>query len=457
MTRREEYQAILNELNIEPVRLSQTTERCLDRARIKRRALWWKIPFTAAALSACLFVTLLNTSLAFARVIGEMPLLGDLAEFVTFDPGLKAAVENKYVQPVGISRTDNGIRLNVSYIIADQQRLIIFYTVEREDKAIKSEKDRFLSLNGVTDRNGQKLDLPIATQSSSISETGLQSFTCDLNKSILPESFVLQLSIIGSSGSSNGADGGSATAERKELASYSIPIHIEKIQEAKVYTPKVKVVNQGQTFTVDQIEVFPTTTKVTLTFDSQNTALLHGIDMELKDDKGHIWNVGGTGISGSYDGSGGCGLGNLDKIYLESSYFSGAKHLSLVIKSMSWLPVNEQIIKVDTVDGTAGPLPAELRLIDLKREDEGLFMAFEVKNKENEYGTELIYSVYRDGEGGPYYIEGSGTTGQDLPDGSGKVIVQSFYVDHFAGGTVYLERTWTPKTILEEPIEVKLK
>ena len=109
MTRNEEYQALLQELEATPPALDGTAERALRRRRRDRRLRFFGVP--AGSLAACFiaFVLLVNLFPPFARACGGVPVLRALAQAVAWSPSLSAAVENDYVQPMGQSQTVNGV------------------------------------------------------------------------------------------------------------------------------------------------------------------------------------------------------------------------------------------------------------------------------------------------------------------------------------------------------------
>ena len=75
--------------------------------------------------------TLANTEML-PYACGGVPLLRELAKAVSFSPSLSAAVENEYVQPIGLSQTKNGITATMEYVIVDQKQVNIFYTLKGE-------------------------------------------------------------------------------------------------------------------------------------------------------------------------------------------------------------------------------------------------------------------------------------------------------------------------------------
>ena len=130
MTRNEEYQALLQELETTPATLDGAVERALRRRKRDRRLRLFGVP--AGSLAACF---------AAFRAAGEpVPALraglrlsagaAELAQAVAWSPSLSAAVENDYVQPIGQSQTVNGVTATVEYVIVDRKQLNIFYTLD---------------------------------------------------------------------------------------------------------------------------------------------------------------------------------------------------------------------------------------------------------------------------------------------------------------------------------------
>ena len=77
---------------------------------------------------------MINTNVAFANAIAELPVIGQLAEYVKFDKSLSKAIENKYLQEVNLVSWDNknNIRLLLPYVIADEKKLILFFQLPEE-------------------------------------------------------------------------------------------------------------------------------------------------------------------------------------------------------------------------------------------------------------------------------------------------------------------------------------
>ena len=106
MTRMEEYQALRQALETVPEAMETVAERALARektCRKKKRV--WGIPVGSLAACFALFLLLVNCFPPFAAACEGLPVLGELAEALRFDKSLRLAVENEYVQPLGLSQT----------------------------------------------------------------------------------------------------------------------------------------------------------------------------------------------------------------------------------------------------------------------------------------------------------------------------------------------------------------
>lgn len=70
--------------------------------------------------------------LAFANAIAELPLIGNLAEYVKLDKSLSKAIENEHVQEVNLVAWDGNNRLLLPYVIADEKKLVLFFQMPEE-------------------------------------------------------------------------------------------------------------------------------------------------------------------------------------------------------------------------------------------------------------------------------------------------------------------------------------
>ena len=137
MNRNEEYNELMQKLDSPPLKLDYTLERARARqSALKKRKKASKvvlIPLGTLVAVFALFTALVNFSAPFAEACSEIPVLSRLAEAVSFNPSLSAALENEYVQEVGQEQTKNGVTAKIEYVIVDQKQLNIFYSLKSSD------------------------------------------------------------------------------------------------------------------------------------------------------------------------------------------------------------------------------------------------------------------------------------------------------------------------------------
>ena len=131
MNRKNEFEAMIEELNQPAPGLEATLDRAYKR---KRKRTTQMIVRPLAGLAACfaVFVLLVNFCAPVAYACSLVPGLRELAAAVTFSRSLTDAVENEYVQPMDLSQTDNDITAEVAYLIVDQKQVNVFYRLDSD-------------------------------------------------------------------------------------------------------------------------------------------------------------------------------------------------------------------------------------------------------------------------------------------------------------------------------------
>ena len=134
MNRKQEYQELLAELDNTPPALEYTVTRARTRANKTKsiRKLFF-MPASSMAAIFIAFVAMVNLFTPFAMACEQIPFLRELAAAVSFSPSLSTAVDNEYVQTIGLEQIENGITMRVEYVIVDQKQLNIFYTLQSQD------------------------------------------------------------------------------------------------------------------------------------------------------------------------------------------------------------------------------------------------------------------------------------------------------------------------------------
>ena len=190
MGRRDEYLALLKELEPVPAALDGTVERAVQRRAARRRAgRFLGIP--AGSLAACFvgFILLVNLFPPFAKACGDVPVLRELAKAVAWSPSLSAAVENDYVQPMEQTQTKDGITVSVEYLIVDRKQLNIFYTLRSKEYS-QLEADAHIHLE--VEENGS---FSCGSGSYGTPNGELRSVRADFIERDIPGTIELELSV----------------------------------------------------------------------------------------------------------------------------------------------------------------------------------------------------------------------------------------------------------------------
>jgi len=260
--RLDEYKALLTELENTPPALEYTVTRA--RARKRRRQWLWRPATTLAGLFVA-FVLLVNVSPTAAYAMSRVPGLDKLAEAVSFSRSLQDAVDNDYVQTIDQELLENGITVHLPYLIVDQKQLNIFYTVTGEGY------DWLDATPWVREAEGEE-ELHGFVLSSSGNTDELRCITVDFVEREMPPRLHLTMKI---SGGSFTKDAPTASVEEDMFKSpeqwdaenaqdvicqmsFDLEFDPEFTQQGRTVAVNRAVEVDGQTLTVTELEIFPT-------------------------------------------------------------------------------------------------------------------------------------------------------------------------------------------------------
>ena len=380
MNRNEEYAALVAELNLAPLKLDFTLDRALMRRKERtrrKRAVFAPLGSLAALLTT--FVLLVNISPSFAYAAGRVPILRDLALAVAFSPSLSAAVENEYVQPVGLEQTKDGIIARIEYLIVDQKQLNIFFTLDSDVYT------RLCANASISDAEGESMWGYSVIGSSYTEENGtLLKAVVDFQEGIMPDSMILTLEVYDNNpierapvttlGESLLAD----DHDRPEpITKFSFPLSFNPDYTAKgeKLTFNQDFYIDGQRLILDSVEIYPTTMRLNFSFDPANTAWPTDLRFELEDERGESFGSSSSGLKGY-------GF-PLFTYVLESPYFSDSKHLNLRFTGADWLDKGKERVHLDLVNKTADFLPEGVDFTDAQKQEGGWLLFFTAESLGN--------------------------------------------------------------------------
>jgi hypothetical protein len=421
----------------------------------KRRRIFIGSLSTVAA--SLLFVLLVNTSTAFANVVAELPLISNIAELVKFDKSLKKAIENEYVQEVNLVSWDGSNRLLLPYVIADEKNLVLFFQLPEEFNQ-ESNQWSNIFLNNIKDGvTGEKIE------GYNYTTSGLSSEARDLNHGFimqeyhflegkLPKSIDIEVdveieTIMKSEESMHLSNSNEVIAREpilEKIATYNFHIELDEFQQPKIYNINKTYTILGQKIVVESMLVYPTGTEVNFSFLDENTAWIKGLELEVIQD----------GIS-VYKGNDGFGsINDIENkkmsVFIESNYFDKPKKQELLIKAVRLLDKDEEYITVDIDNKTITPQIAgtEVKQVIKNSGTATLIFSTEIVDDDN-HG--MFDQEYKDTEGNIYKLNGEGTSSYNSQ------METLITVKYPKDGKVILKRSLTPKTYLNDTVNIEIK
>lgn len=452
MNRTEEYWALVAQLRETPPELAGTVDRARARARRKRRGKRLGIPLASLGGVAAAFVVLVNCSTPFAMACRRVPFVRELAQAVAFQPSLKAAFENDYVQPVGQSQTQNGITATVEYLIVDQTSLNVFYTLSWAGETWLDVVPDLLDENGASPEGsrGASWGDPAGT------EEDYRLMTFYFDGAVLPEKLQLVLEVSDSGRDkvtnqlaaptdapvdSNPWPDEESSPRSPVLAEFTFPLTIDPSLLGPGRTVEVGqwVELDGQRLYLDQLTIDPTRMELTLEADPDNTAELRSLDCYALDGAGNRY--GKPSIT----------YGGGEAIQLESCYFSENQDLTLYIEEAQWLDKDRTSFTLDLTTGEADWLPENLTDVTIERRDGNVYLSF--RNDEQI----VTFDGYCDPEGGQHTWGSMSMSSIDKDgDGYSETMTEYRVLRDYPWDTVTIGLSSNRAAAFDPPIQVNL-
>ncbi|MCM3616563.1 DUF4179 domain-containing protein [Sutcliffiella horikoshii] len=321
----------------------------------------------AASILLLIFLTTIRVSPAFANYVSTIPVFERIVEIIRDNKGIMSAVENDYLQEIGITEYASGISMSIDAIIADEVRMIVFYTIESdrdwsnfhlENISLLTESGEEFDQYGVS--YGSVGDLKRGEKVS-----GEIQFHYPDGKSI-PENFILKTGI---------KENGTLIGEDFH---FSVDVDVEKFSAIKKNIDISETIEVGGLFfQFDRMEIHPTQIALFLNYPESNShEIFRFDDIALEDENGNRWVHDGQQFS----------EGNKRILYFQSNYFSEPEKLNLVFSSFTALPKEEVEVLVDLEAERFIKRPSDHRLKKVwveksQGDSNGLYFQVEVDNE----------------------------------------------------------------------------
>ncbi|ACS98834.1 hypothetical protein Pjdr2_0154 [Paenibacillus sp. JDR-2] len=380
------------------------------RQQLKRRKRS-RLTLQMAAAAACVLVLLtacIRVSPAFAELVREIPGLNGVVELIKGDSTLTSAMNHEFIQPVNQSQSKNGYTFKVDGIMADQQRIVIFYTAEGPEVSKGANSTEYK----IADGNGDPLEAMIGSNYYSIGKTGTEPDTANRIHDMIDIMLV---------------DGVPVPSEIRfslklggEWHEVDIAVDRSRFEQLKEDITLNKTIDiGGQKFIIEKALVTPLQASVTIRKvpDSRMRAN-HFIQLALVDEKGRRWETKG-------------GFGMLDEgtttLTFQSNYFEKPQHLRLVADGLLLSPKGQKfVINTETRETLETP-DDRIQLANVQVTASGIKLSIEAKRlsePEQGYGYWLLNykALFHDATGAEFMLkdsDGIQSSSRGNADGSG--------------------------------------
>jgi|GEM_PF-498349 len=443
-------------------------------AESKRRRLRFRRRIGGAAaacllLVACVFS--IRISPVFAAIMRDIPGFEKFVDLIrhTQDPGIGLALDNDFVQKIGISDEHDGMKLTVQGIIVDDSRMVLFYEVQLPDK----ESYVQVGNTNLTDDSGVSLPVGIGFSypeeaRQDIGKNGVQRGTVDINLAddrTFPDEMIWKMKLLrarlpdrdeppmGQVGEVDTAADARSLAENGIDFQVRFRIDREKFAGLQQQYPLHQTIEvEGQKITFAKAVVSPLRVSLYLDYDEANSKQVYGPgDIRLIDDQGTEWK--------QY-------LGNMTKdhpvYHFESPYFNQPKSLHIEGSWFRALDRNKMQVKVDTITREVLQAPDNrLSLHDVVRGAADTKLDFELRDvaEEDNMMYMLFEPEFRDADGRVYTMSDHGGTRSVSSFGAGKRSEQHayFYIDNEAYKQPLTLTIYSYPQYIRQPYSIRIK
>lgn len=459
MNRKNEFEAMIEELNQPAPGLEETLDRAYMR---KRKRTTQMIVRPVAGLAACfaVFVLLVNFCAPVAYACSQIPVLRELAAAVTFSKSLTDAVENSYVQTMDLSQTDNNIIAEVAYLIVDQKQVNVFYRLDSDNYQSLEADPEVLNYDGV-----RPASCSYHSTGFGLDNGELRCLSIDFVDNNVPDCLRIKLDVY-----TNGIIHEQIAPDRAIDDIYSDDLyeepdylaHFDFLLEfdpkftaaGKVFPVNQTVILEGQTITIADIEVYPTHMRVDIEESPDNTAWLKGLEFYIETDWGMKFDAASSGIiSTSSDNT-----PSMVSYRADSTYFYEANHLKLVITGAKWLRKDMEITYLNLVTGEHGELPEGAEFDSARKHESGWVVKFRAALEEDGPMYQLFGHKFFDADGNKYEInQWSSMYGDEDKEGNITYFYDEFPLLKFTGDEVWLSPHYSHNWVAEDLIVITVQ
>ncbi|WP_227396890.1 DUF4179 domain-containing protein [Jeotgalibacillus aurantiacus] len=368
-----EYKNKIQRLEIPEEKLEGAIFEGIRLAKKKKRSSKWMLPAVAAAVFLITFIMTVRVSPVMAGHIASIPGMERIVELIRYDRGLQSAVDNEYMEPIGVSRSIDGVKVTIDSAIYDEYGLVLFYTIELDEA-----KENFNvwptniagpdGLSMLASSSGPGLD----ASNDNKTYTGMWNLIFE-DKTELND-FTIEFEI--------------------DEETLSIPVSLTgEPLETKQFDLNQVVVVEEQKVNIQNIKITPIRAIVELeALDENDLKLLTFENMKMVNEDGDEWGKVSNGVYSTGD-----------NLLLQSNYFEMPEELYLMLGEIQVIDKDESSLIIDTeqkkIIKKPENFPFEITSIERK------LIEIEKSGKEFPYG---LFSQAIDANGNKVDISRSG-------------------------------------------------
>lgn len=434
MNRMEEFALLRQELDRPVPELEHTVTKALRRRRRNRMIAG---PLTSIAAVFAVFVALVNFSAPVAYACSQIPGLSDLAAFVQFSPSLRAAVEQDYVQTIGLEQSNETVTVRIEHLIVDQKQVNVYFRLSAPDYCELDAKFDLLMENG-----DDAHYVSWSSKQPGMPDNMLRSVVFDfVDEGDVPDTLRLVMEVMGSKDPNSTEDTPIGTFE------FLLKFDPNFTEKGKILPVDKTVELDGQSITVENLEVYPTHIKVNLTEDPTNTAWLRDLEfyIQTRDGTQFFRAKGGFVAFGAQNSR-----SNLT-YWADSTWFRSTKGLKLYITNAQWLEKEAPMVYVDLRQGTAENLPENITLESCVLDDGYWRVTFRAPHAEVGESYNLFDMSAYDAKGNTYEINEWGISTNEE-----ETFTQTLFLKDCPFDEVWFRPDSTHIWRAEKPIKVKV-
>ncbi len=405
----EDVRQEVNRIEVPREKLEAAVQRGIAEAR-QRRARLRRKRMGASAASILLLASLLSIrySPVVAAYAEDIPGLDTVVHWIRGDKGIELAIANDFMQPIGLAEENGGVKLTIDGLIADESRIILFYTIE--DSRDHDDQADIIGVD-ITDGDGNPLreyGLGYGMADYGLKpEAGQGRGTIDITfQEGVQVPSAIQLSVK--------LETEEQAVSSAALWKYSIPIDhgmFEGLREVIDIHEQVMIEDQRITF--GKMTILPTRIALEVAYEPGNTKHISEFDdLELVDEAGNVFGKVTNGVTGTLKDE------HHSILYFQSNYFMKPKELYLRASSMKALDKDKREVLIDLENEALLAKPDDrISLAGIEEEGDDFVLHFNLVNSDprdalRSYG--VFSSMFRDAAGIEYHSDRSGFSSSEI-------------------------------------------